>query len=358
VIAAVKRVVISDNKIFGQKSRDNDGRPPYVHDVDGDMTGWNALCDALPGSGVEELVAVDIGMGPKGVASLARATSASAAMTPQAIEASGATPGTRVLVPDRGEGGYVSFTRKRIGKNRHLIRFDTGLEEEITWTPQCTVMDAIAAVKRIVLSENKLFGAIDHPGYRDHGRHTVDADQSGWSALCDSFKGSSLEELVLVDVGMGVKGVTALADAIRAMAALNSLTMDSTGVPKLPHSGYSGYKQSGPRTYTLAMGEETINLSSKNLGVADVTLLTAWLHRPEVIATVNALLLSGNGLAGAIIWSDGSVRSGVDIKMDGIISLFVSLRTSQITMLDLSRCGLGPASMGHLADYLRDEQSS
>ena len=79
-------------------------------------------------------------------------------MTPQAIEASGATPGARVFVPDRGEGGYVSFTRKIIGKNRHLIRFDTGLEEEITWTPQCTVMDAIAALIKVDVSGNPEIG--------------------------------------------------------------------------------------------------------------------------------------------------------------------------------------------------------
>jgi hypothetical protein len=101
-------------------------------------------------------------------------------------------------------------------------------------------------------------------------------------------------------------------------------------------------------------GIKEIDWKDSKKGPTEILLLAADLRACRAIATVNALLLSGNGLAGAIFWNDGSVRSGVDTQMDGIISLFVSLRTSQITMLDLSRCGLGPASMGHLADYLRN----
>eukprot|EP01046_Picozoa_sp_COSAG06_P011050 COSAG06_NODE_621_length_13727_cov_26.487893_2_plen_935_part_00 len=75
-------------------------------------------------------------------------------------------------------------------------------------------------------------------------------------------------------------------------AALNSLTIDSTGVPA-QYDGYGGLVDgTGPKTYTLTAGEDQIELSQKNLGSADVALLTAWLQRPEVIAGVASLDIS------------------------------------------------------------------
>ena len=77
----------------------------------------------------------------------------------------------------------------------------------------------------------------------------------------------------MCDVGMGVNGVISLAHAIKFMAALTSLTIDSTGVP------YNAYVNgSGPKTYTLAASEETIDLSNMNLGSADVALVASWLQ--------------------------------------------------------------------------------
>ena len=53
-------------------------------------------------------------------------------------------------------------------------------------------------------------------------------------------------------------------------AVLNSVTVDSTGT------------NGRPQTYMLTVGEEKIDLSSKNLGPADVNLIAVWLQRPEV----------------------------------------------------------------------------
>eukprot|EP01043_Picozoa_sp_COSAG02_P015958 COSAG02_NODE_692_length_18432_cov_12.452681_8_plen_99_part_00 len=47
------------------------------------------------------------------------------------------------------------------------------------------------------------------------------------------------------------------------------------------------------RTYTLTLEEEIIDLSSKNLGPADVTLIAAWLQRSEVVTRVD---VRGNAL--------------------------------------------------------------
>ena len=63
--AAMKSLNLSANKLFGQRSRDNDDRPPYVHDVDKDQTGWRAICQAFKGTSIETLVIVDVGGGSR-----------------------------------------------------------------------------------------------------------------------------------------------------------------------------------------------------------------------------------------------------------------------------------------------------
>ena len=74
------------------------------------------------------------------------------------------------------------------------------------------------------------------------------------------------------------------------MAALNSMTVDSTGDTK-DHRGR--WHNGGPRTYTLTVGEENIDLSKKNLGPADVALVVVWLQRPEVSATLTKIDIRG-----------------------------------------------------------------
>jgi hypothetical protein len=81
---------------------------------------------------------------------------------------------------------------------------------------------SVAAVKKVVLSRNFLFGSKNRNAYGGDKTiiHDVDANQSGWRALCDALPGSPVEELVVADIGMGVTGVTSLANAISSMAVL------------------------------------------------------------------------------------------------------------------------------------------
>ena len=69
---------------------------------------------------------------------------------------------------------------------------------------------------------------------------------------------------------------------------------------------------------------------------------------------ITTLCLAKNGLTGATFYSSGNIRAGVDSNLDGIITLLTALKTSQVICIDFSGCGLGPNSMGHLAEYLRD----
>ena len=43
------------------------------------------------------------------------------------------------------------------------------------------------------------------------------------------------------------------------------------------------------KVYTLTAGEQTLDLSRKNLGPADVKLLSKWMQRPEVSAALTEL---------------------------------------------------------------------
>ena len=74
-------------------------------------------------------------------------------------------------------------------------------------------------------------------------------------------------------------------------SALNSLTVCSTGDTKDEHDHWHN---GGPQTYTLTTSEESIDLSSKNLGPADVALLTAWLQRPKARVTLAQVDVSDN----------------------------------------------------------------
>ena len=60
------------------------------------------------------------------------------------------------------------------------------------------VREAKAAVKKVTLSKNFLFGSKLKYGHHGDTIHDIDANQTGWSSLCESFKGSSIEELILV----------------------------------------------------------------------------------------------------------------------------------------------------------------
>eukprot|EP01043_Picozoa_sp_COSAG02_P012540 COSAG02_NODE_484_length_21389_cov_9.202583_9_plen_1163_part_00 len=117
---------------------------------------------------------------------------------------------------------------------------------------------------------------------------TPDAHAEVFKELTDELKTSQVTEADFSACGLGpVALMGPLSEWVReATAVLNSVTLDSTGVPKMTTGRVSTIEASGPRTYTLSVGEEKIDLSQKNLGYADVALLATWLQRPEVSATL------------------------------------------------------------------------
>ena len=64
----------------------------------------------------------------------------------------------------------------------------------------------------------------------------------------------------------------------------------------------------------LTAGEDQIQLSEKNLGSADVALLTAWLQRPEVSAAVTKVDIRHAAIdEGVLDTFKGAVPEGCDV---------------------------------------------
>eukprot|EP01043_Picozoa_sp_COSAG02_P070934 COSAG02_NODE_12761_length_1498_cov_1.801287_1_plen_350_part_10 len=164
----------------------------------------------------------------------------------------------------------------------------------------------LAAGCRLILSGNMI---------TDHGK-----DLSGLKAFCAVLP--TLKHpisLVLTNCGLGVAEVAEVANAIGAGAVLNLLTLSSTG------------KEYFPKTYTLAAGEDKLELNKKNLGPADVNLISVWLAT-DAGAMVARLILDENPLTG------GTLSTDFDNDITSVVNLCDTLKTSSVTELSLAKC--------------------
>jgi hypothetical protein len=165
---------------------------------------------------------------------------------------------------------------------------------EVTLVAAAT--STLAALTSIVLDGQPISGTTPKHGWSDfrygidNASDKADADLSGFKLLCGALASSKIEVVSMQSCYLGPQALALLTDAIKVMAALKSLTVDSTGRGMGTH--WDGRKHvSNQIAYTLTVCEE-IDLSQKNLGSADVALLTAWLQRPEVSAAVADLNIS------------------------------------------------------------------
>jgi len=118
----------------------------------------------------------------------------------------------------------------------------------------------------------------------------------------------------------------------RVTAAINSITVDSSGDTRKDKyrvgDGAGDWKNGGPKTYTLTAGEESIDLSSKNLGAADVNLLTTWLQRPEVSAALNKISVRMNDIGaegGAVLASAACEMSRARLRACQVLAFSKAL---------------------------------
>jgi hypothetical protein len=215
-----------------------------------------------------------------------------------------------------------------------------------------------AVVKKIALSNNFLFGS-----KRDEWRmiHDVDADQSGWSALCDALPGSPVEDLDVADVGMGVKGITSLAKAMSAGAALDEVNVSKNPIGvdgatalsnAIPQSSLQWIVIGGGFTCIPLHNSEitSLDVSDQQLGPPEVTMVAAAISTyAAVLASLN---LGGNAITGSKRDHSTNYEWQYDLDLSGFSALCQVL--GRLNEVNLSDCHLGPASMPELAKVFRD----
>jgi Ran GTPase-activating protein (RanGAP) involved in mRNA processing and transport len=239
-MAAVTDVDMSGNPITGSEWNDDTEEMEY----DLDLSGVSMLFPAM--TRIIKLNVSECDLGPSSMPELAKLFSDAdaAAVNKVALSCNALTGGEPSynettdacdLQTDGKDISGVSVLFPSMTKVTELDVSNCGLGA--TSMPELAklVSDATAAVKKIALSNNFLFGTKAEYSDGSGVTHDVDADQSGWSMLCDALPGSPVEELDVADIGMGVKGVTSLAKAISAGAAVAHLSI--TGGLISPNTG-------------------------------------------------------------------------------------------------------------------------
>ena len=137
----------------------------------------------------------------------------------------------------------------------------------------------------LILDSNPLTGGrwySDYVGF--------DTDITGVTTLFDTLKTSSVTEFGLAKCRLGPGSLGKLAEYIfEATNTVARLTIDSAGFSRSnTQKSRDRMQREACRTYTLTSGEENVDLSAKNLWVADVSLVATWLFT-DAAASVDAV---------------------------------------------------------------------
>ena len=190
--------------------------------------GWAALMEVVRGLPVSELGVSGCALGPRHAADLADyVVSAGGSLTTLRC---GSNPGMvgglysngRLKTPDAHIEGFRRLCEALKPSQVTEVDFSgCGLGPLGAGCVADYVRNAIAVLNSMTLDKNPIFGEL----YASGGVKMVDKFVVEAQLLLDAVKSSSLTSLSLAGTGMGVKGATAVADAIRAMAALASMTI-------------------------------------------------------------------------------------------------------------------------------------
>eukprot|EP01048_Picozoa_sp_COSAG05_P015084 COSAG05_NODE_1776_length_4111_cov_87.186174_2_plen_817_part_00 len=342
--AAVNSLTLDSNGIFGELYSDG-----TVREADKFVVEVQPLLDALKTSSITSLSLRSTGMGVKGVVAVADVIRAMAALAHLDCSQNDAITGKRSRDNDGaapwiyGEqlDGWIAMCSSLSNSSITSLNFSACELNPKSLTPLADAIKLTAALAWVSVLSNPI--GID-----------------GADALIEVFEqNTNLRTLLgieegITEVNLSKKNVdpgqakilASEMKAGRAVAAVNSLTVDSTGDMQR--------RNGGPKTYTLTAGDVSIDLSSKNLGFADIALLTAWLQRPEVNAAVKKINLSGCPLTGAEKifgkWEK------IDSDMTGFIALCGVL--GKLHEINMSDCGLGAASAGEFAKAVSDADAA
>eukprot|EP01044_Picomonas_judraskeda_P011553 COSAG03_NODE_1584_length_3837_cov_19.773408_4_plen_850_part_01 len=338
-IGAVARLGLSGNMITGSRNLAEPWENPNW-EYDTDLSGLISLCDALPTlKNPIELDLSNCGLSVNGINPLAKA-----------ISAGGAVTSINCLANKFGEEDLATLLTAIEGTS---VRSLCGLTEGQT-TADFSGQNLGPIDMKIMAAEYGFQGFIgaltsinclaNKFGEDDLATLLTAIEGTSIRSLCGLTEGQTTADFSGQNLGPIDCKIIAAEYGFRGfIGAINLLTLDSTG------------NMTDQKTYTLTAGEEKIDLSQKNLGSADVALLTVWLQRPEVSGALNSILLSGNPLTGGGVDSNGQVHSAKDWNgskddLSGLVSLCEALpELKNPITLDLSNCGLSENGVNPVA---------
>eukprot|EP01043_Picozoa_sp_COSAG02_P012152 COSAG02_NODE_463_length_21833_cov_11.529539_20_plen_1382_part_00 len=199
------------------------------------------------------------------------------------------------------------------------------------------VVSAGATLNSIMLDECLITGTTFGIGYAAKGGHgekieQLDADLSGFTALCSSLSSSHIISISLRKCYLGPQALALLADAIKDMVALNSLRCGNN--PGMVHNDAHAevFKQLTDSLKTSQVTE--IDFSSCGIGVVALGHLSDWVR--DATAAVARLSLGSNPQIGD----------------EAMVQLLEVLKDVSLTSLDISKTGCAVSTTGKLAELL------
>ena len=117
--------------------------------------------------------------------------------------------------------------------------------------------------------------------------HDVDKDQTGWTAFCEALKDTSIQTLVISDIGIGPVGLTTLAKFIPDSTAISEVNLSKNKC--FDAASVKAFADVIPQTkiQTLVIGPKatvvplhqsevtSLDFSSQDLGPAELIMISA-----------------------------------------------------------------------------------
>ena len=236
--SAVRSIDLSSNFVFGHALPDGPGSA--AHTVDQQREGWAALCTVLVDSGIEELLAQDIGMGPDAATDLTAALCVSNMVRNTKIGSRVARSSIEVRKMRALKKGAV--VKYKDHEATIINAYGDGYYD-LSW--DVTVPSCRNSLRVLAIGDNPGVGAILDPAGKVHRE---DAHLEQWDRFCQALQNCQIESLRLRNVGIGPHGLETISVLLGSDAPLkeslkmldlagNSVTLDDKTLEPLKRTG-------------------------------------------------------------------------------------------------------------------------
>eukprot|EP01047_Picozoa_sp_COSAG01_P022104 COSAG01_NODE_1303_length_10815_cov_14.897938_8_plen_1330_part_00 len=343
--AALASLNMSGNFPAGRISKDNDHWLPGK-----DFDSWTAVCDAVQGSQITEWNISDCYLGPDAMTILSTRLSAVLAkvnVLSNPIGADGADALIEVYEKNTNLRTLLGIEEGVTEVNLSQKNVDPGQAKILA--AELKASRAAAALTEVNASGNPLTGGyVNSNGKIDEGH-----DISGVSVLFPAM--TKIITLNISNCGLGPSGMPELSKLVRdARAVLARVSVLSNPIGTDGADALIQVFNQNTNLRTLLGIEEGVtelNLSKKNVDPGQAKILAAELKASRAVAALASLTLSGNKITGTKFDSGWKY----DVDMSGFSSLCQVL--GKLNEVNLSDCGLGPASMPEVAKTFSDAEA-